>query len=186
MNARQPWLVRTEGPLPARDVYAFGVIAGVIAGLALSFVMFMARLGGSALQLEQALGVWFASHGVAAFSVGFVIHLGIAGVLGAVYTYLLWRFWGRGDPFVGAAFGIVHGILVALILAIVTPFNPIPWDWTLGPFGFSEGFDVRAYAWTVFAHLIYGGLVGAMVVRPIAQGDAASRPGHRSSSRSGS
>jgi hypothetical protein len=167
VNARLEWVVRAEGPLPARDVYLHGVIAGVVAGIAMSGVLFLARLGGSAVQFEQILGTPFARPGIAAFVVGFGVHLALAGAVGALYARVLWRHLRWTDPFVGAAVGVGHGFLVALFLAVASPFEPIPWDWSIGPVALLEGFDARGFFWVLGAHAIFGALVGWQLEGPV-------------------
>lgn len=127
-------------------------------------------LGWSRISFPFMLGTIFTRHRSRAMVAGFVGHI-VVGVLFAILYALVFESWGRSVWWTGALLGLYHGLFVLVVVASYLPHvhprmagkhhGPTPTR-QLEPPGFMAiNYGRRTPAVTLFAHVIYGLLLGA-------------------------
>jgi hypothetical protein len=116
---------------------AFG--AGIMGVVAMSIIMAMARVMGIPVSLERLLGVVLGGPlSLTAWERGFLMHLLVGGLFGLLYAVGIEYTAQRANWLVGPVFGVVHGVLSGIVIALV---------------------DVRVI---IGLHVLYGTIVGAL------------------------
>jgi len=153
-------------------VSAWGALAGGFVGtLVLTSILRAAtELNRSRIDLPFLLGTALTPDRRRAKAVGYALHF-LFGLLFALVYYALFRAIGHSGWWVGAAFGLAHGLfagtaLVNILLPLVhprmgTPDTSAPGVALLEPPGFLMlNYGVATPVVTLAAHLAYGALVG--------------------------
>jgi hypothetical protein len=153
-------------------VSVWGAIAGGFAGtLVLTTVLRAAsELGLTRMDLPFLLGSAFSSDRTRAKALGYVLHFAAGMVFALVYS-LIFLAIGRSGWWLGASFGVVHGLfsgitLVNVLLPLVhphmgTPSTAAPSVALLEPPGFMMlNYGPRTPLVSLAAHIVYGTVVG--------------------------
>ncbi len=125
------------------------------------------------IDLPFLLGTAFSTDRTHAKALGYVLHF-VAGLVFALLYYLIFLVIGRSGWWLGAAFGLVHGLfagtaLVNILLPLIhprmgTPSTAAPSVALLEPPGFMlRNYGARTPLVTLAAHIAYGALVGGVV-----------------------
>ena len=153
----------------------WGAIAGGFAG---TLVLTTALRAGNELHLTRIdlpflLGTAFTSDRTRAKALGYVLHF-LVGLGFALIYYAIFSAIGHSGWWLGAAFGLVHGLfsgtaLVDTLLPLVhprmgTPSTAAPGAALLEPPGFMMlNYGARTPLVSLVAHVAYGALVGGFV-----------------------
>ena len=153
----------------------WGAIAGGFAG---TLVLTTALRAGNELHLTRIdlpflLGTAFTSDRTRAKALGYVLHF-LVGLVFALVYYAVFSAIDRSGWWLGAAFGLVHGLfsgtaLVDTLLPLVhprmgTPSTAAPGAALLEPPGFMMlNYGARTPLVSLLAHIAYGALVGGFV-----------------------
>ena len=153
----------------------WGAIAGGFAG---TLVLTTALRAGNELHLTRIdlpflLGTAFTSDRTRAKALGYVLHF-LVGLVFALIYYAVFSAIDRSGWWLGAAFGLVHGLfsgtaLVDTLLPLVhprmgTPSTAAPGAALLEPPGFMMlNYGARTPLVSLVAHIAYGALVGGFV-----------------------
>ena len=153
----------------------WGAIAGGFAG---TLVLTTALRAGNELHLTRIdlpflLGTAFTSDRTRAKALGYVLHF-LVGLVFALIYYAVFSAIDRSGWWLGAAFGLVHGLfsgtaLVDTLLPLVhprmgTPSTAAPGAALLEPPGFMMlNYGARTPLVSLLAHIAYGALVGGFV-----------------------
>ena len=153
----------------------WGAIAGGFAG---TLVLTTALRAGNELHLTRIdlpflLGTAFTSDRTRAKALGYVLHF-LVGLVFALIYYAVFSAIDRSGWWLGAAFGLVHGLfsgtaLVDTLLPLVhprmgTPSTAAPGAALLEPPGFMMlNSGARTPLVSLVAHIAYGALVGGFV-----------------------
>jgi hypothetical protein len=153
-------------------VSIWGALAGGFAGtLALTTVLRAASEGGlTRMDLPFLLGTAFTGDRTRAKALGYVLHFA-AGLIFALVYYAIFRAIGHGGWWLGAVFGLAHGLfsataLVNILLPLVhprmgTPFTAAPAVALLEAPGFlMRNYGRRTPLVNLAAHIAFGTLVG--------------------------
>jgi hypothetical protein len=158
-------------------VTLWGAIAGGLVGTVVLTTSLRAsqELGWTRMDLPLLLGTVFTARRGPASVLGYAIHFA-NGLLFALLYYAIFAAVGRAGWIFGAALGLVHGAfaggaLVTILLPAVHPRMGTPWsDAEETPLLEPPGFMLRNYGErtvmaTLFAHVVYGAIVGGFAAR---------------------
>ena len=153
----------------------WGAIAGGFAG---TLVLTTALRAGNELKLTRMdlpflLGTAFSTDRTRAKALGYALHF-LAGVVFAFVYYLLFLAIGRSGWWLGAIFGLAHGLfsataLVNILLPLVhprmgTPSTAAPSVALVEPPGFMMlNYGPRTPLVSLAAHVAYGAVVGGFI-----------------------
>jgi hypothetical protein len=156
-------------------VSVWGAIAGGFVG---TLVLTTALRGGNELNLTRMdlpflLGTAFTSDRTRAKALGYLLHF-LVGLAFALIYYAVFRAIGRSGWWLGAVFGVAHGVfagtaLVDTLLPLVhprmgTPSTAAPSVALLEPPGFLMlNYGTQTPLVSLAAHIVYGALVGGFV-----------------------
>lgn len=143
------------------------VLAGILGALAMSLGMFLMRLGGINVNLEDLLGTIFSPPaGLSPWVAGFLIHLTIGAFGGLVYAAIFEMAIQRSGPVVGAGLGLCHGLLAGLMMSGIPAMNPLALgsQWAPGPFLQNLQFGPFVF---LFLHCLFGAVVGIAYGPPL-------------------
>ena len=138
-------------------------MAGVLGGIAMSAVMYFARLLGLNIRLELLIGTMLGlPPSPAAWAVGFCAHVVLAGFIGLLYgvafEYVAQH---RADWELGVAFSFVHLTVAGILVGVLPSIDPLFPGWfEPGPFLVNQGSSGMALF--ILAHLVYGAVVGSL------------------------
>lgn len=142
--------------------------AGFTATIAVTWLSFVARrYGWTRLSPVRVLGCLFTDNadGIGSRILGTLLHFAVGGVVLAFIYGIIFELIGRADIPLGIALGLAHGVLAGLLLPVLTAHghctgavrDPGIFGWKLGlitPLGL------------LFAHALYGGVLGYVYVVP--------------------
>jgi hypothetical protein len=150
----------------------WGALAGGLLGTFVLTTMLRAasELGLTRVDLPFLLGTALTADRSKAKALGYVAHFGF-GLLFAFGYYLIFLAIDESGWLLGAAFGLVHGLVAAtaivnVLLPLVHPRMGKPWtDASANPLVEAPGFLMLNYGKatpivTIFAHVLYGAIVG--------------------------
>jgi len=153
-------------------VSIWGALAGGFAGtLVLTTVLRAAsEMGHTRMDLPFLLGTAFTGDRSRAKALGYALHF-LVGLIFALIYYALFRAIGESGWWLGAAFGLAHGLfastaLVNILLPLVHPrmgtgLTAAPDVALLEPPGFlMRNYGTRTPIATIAAHIAYGAIVG--------------------------
>jgi hypothetical protein len=149
-------------------------LAGLVGGIVMSAMIVMMRVAGKTeMDMMYMQGTMFTAKRGPAMVIGAVMHLVVmsAIVLGSVYALLFdWLDISAGNAWwVGALFGVAHGILGGLVMAMMPAIHPrmgaadSSGAVTLkapGPFG--RNYGSATPPGMLMGHVIYGLVLGAV------------------------
>jgi hypothetical protein len=153
----------------------WGAIAGGFAG---TLVLTTALRAGNELKLTRIdlpflLGTAFSTDRTRAKALGYVLHF-LAGIVFALIYYVMFLAIGRSGWWIGASFGLAHGLfsgtaLVNILLPLVHPRMGTPSTAAtsvalLEPPGFMMlNYGLQTPVVSLAAHVAYGAVVGGFV-----------------------
>jgi hypothetical protein len=156
-------------------VSVWGALAGGFGGTLVLTTALRAgnELGLTRMDLPFLLGTAFTTDRTRAKALGYVLHFA-AGLVFALVYYALFAALGHSGWWLGAAFGLMHGLfsgtaLVTILLPLVhprmgTPSTAAPSVALLEPPGFMMlNYGVRTPLVSLAAHIAYGAVVGGFV-----------------------
>jgi hypothetical protein len=154
---------------------AWGALAGGFAGTIVLTTTLRAanELNLTRIDLPFLLGTAFSTDRSRAKALGYLLHF-VAGAAFALIYYLTFLAIGHSGWWLGAAFGVVHGVfsgtaLVSTLLPLVhphmgTPSTAAPSVALLEPPGFLMlNYGLQTPLVTLVAHVAYGALVGGFM-----------------------
>lgn len=144
---------------------------GVLATALLTLVMTASQgLGLSRISLPYILGTMFSPRRSRAMAIGSALHA-VIGLLLAVGYAFVFEGWGGAGVVRGAVLGLFHGAFVLVVgMELLPAWHPRMASRHHGPTPTRQleppGFLALDYGWatplvTLFAHLLYGALLGA-------------------------
>jgi hypothetical protein len=153
-------------------VSLWGAIAGGFVGTIVLTTALRAanELNLTRMDLPFLLGTAFSTDRAHAKALGYILHF-LAGITFALIYYVIFAAIGRSGWWLGAMFGLAHGLfagtaLVSILLPLVhprmgTPSTAAPTVALLEPPGFMmRNYGLQTPLVTVAAHIAYGTLVG--------------------------
>jgi hypothetical protein len=156
-------------------VSIWGAIAGGFAGTLVLTTALRAgnELGLTRMDLPFLLGTAFTTDRTRAKALGYVLHF-LAGIAFALVYYAIFRAIADSGWWLGAAFGLAHGLfsgtaLVNILLPLIhphmgTPSTAAPSVALLEPPGFLMlNYGVQTPLVSLAAHIAYGAVVGGFV-----------------------
>ena len=150
-------------------------VAGVVGGAVMTAITWMARtFMGMPMNLEMMEGTMLVqTPGAVAWTVGFVMHLMISGLIALLYAWAFEHVTHRAGAAIGAAFGLVHAVIAGLVMGMMPAVHPLIPGVLDAPGAFLSNIPMGVLA-LFMLHAIYGAVVGAMYA-PVLQG-VAERP----------
>jgi hypothetical protein len=138
--------------------------AGMIGAVVMSAILWIARnVMGIPAHMEMMLGTMVVPNAaLAAWLVGFGIHVLIGGVLALVYAWAFEHVTHRSGWLVGAGFGVVHATISGLGMAMVPAIHPMIPEQMPAPGAFMGNLGVIGIVAEYALHVIYGAIVGAL------------------------
>lgn len=144
---------------------------GFVGTITLTSVMAASHgLGLTRMSMPYLLGTMLTSSRDRAMIVGFLFHLANGWMFAAIYA-LAFEAWGQATWWQGAGIGLVHSLFVVLVGMNVLPamhprmaseqHGPSPTRQLQPPGFLALNYGRRTPAVTVFAHLVYGAILGS-------------------------
>ena len=153
----------------------WGAVAGGFVGtLVLTTALSTAgELGLTRMDLPFLLGTIVSADRARAKALGYIMHF-VVGLLFAMVYFGIFSAVGRSGWWLGAAFGLTHGLfagtaLVNVLLPVIHPRMGMPWSAAadrplLEPPGFMMlNYGRRTPLATIIAHVAYGTIVGGFI-----------------------
>lgn len=140
-------------------------VAGIVGGVAMSGVMWIGRTFlGMDVNLSMMLGTMVVQPpGAVAWSVGFLMHLMISGLIALLYAWGFEHVTHRGGWLVGVGFSLLHSIGTGLFMGMVPAIHPMIRAGQMPAPGLFMANKGAMYVVALFMlHAIYGAVVGAM------------------------
>lgn len=138
-------------------------LAGVMGGVATTVLLAIVRGAGVPVNLEEVMGSMITgSLGPSAFSVGFILHLVLSGLIGLLYAAGFEYGTRRADWLTGVAFSLVHTLLAGLFTIVLPLVHPLMPTQVPPPGPFMAGLGLTGVAVFILIHLVYGAIVGAI------------------------
>jgi hypothetical protein len=139
-------------------------VAGVIGGAVMSLLMAIGRAIGMPVNLEMILGtVTGMEPGVAAWTLGFVVHLVISGAIALLYGIGFEHVAHRAGAMPGILFSLLHIVIGGLALGSIPRIHPLVTEEGMSAPGLfmSNLGDAGVLAFFVL-HAAYGAIVGTL------------------------
>lgn len=140
---------------------AFG--AGVAGGVVMTVLIWLARtFMGMPMNLSMMEGTMLVQPpGPVAWTVGFVMHLTISGLIALLYAWAFEHVVHRAGAGIGALFGLVHAVIAGLVMGMVPAMHPLIPTQMPAPGAFLSNIPMGPVALFVL-HAAYGAVVGAI------------------------
>jgi hypothetical protein len=143
------------------------ISAGIAGALAMSLAMFLMRISGINVSLENLLGSMLPSNEIASVWLGgFVLHLIVGGIAGLVYAFVFEVALQRSGPVIGAGMGLAHGMLAGLFMSAIPAMNPLDPGITSAPGAFLSHMTLGPLVFLLL-HCIFGAVVGTVYGPPL-------------------
>ena len=145
--------------------WAAVALGGLVGTLGLTVIMAAATAAGLArLNFPMLLGTFFGPPGPATLAIGFVWHF-VNGVLFAIVYGLAFNALGLAPTWLsGAGFGAVHTIIAGGLLGLISSIHPLIRAGRMpAPRAFGSRYGSPGVAVLLLAHLVFGGIVGAVL-----------------------
>ncbi|HWK28524.1 MAG TPA: hypothetical protein VNS09_18305 [Solirubrobacter sp.] len=152
-----------------------GALAGGFAGTVMltTILRFGSEMGLTRMDLPFLLGTAFTANRTRAKAIGYALHF-VAGLAFALAYYAVFRAIDTSGWWLGAIFGLAHGLfsgtaLVNILLPLVhprmaSPLTAAPTTALLEPPGFMmRNYGLRTPLINLSAHIAYGAIVGSFV-----------------------
>ncbi len=140
------------------------IIAGLVATIVMSILMYMGKAMGMKMDMPRILGLMFVrpNHQGSVYTIGIILHL-MMGVIFAIIYGALFNLLGiAANWFWGGVFGLIHGIVLGAMLPIMPSIHPrmgnskvLP---PLGAYASNYG-SMMPVAW-IMLHIIFGAVIG--------------------------
>lgn len=138
-------------------------LAGVMGGIATTVVLAIVRATGVPVNLEEVMGSMITGAlGPTAFSIGFILHLVISGLIALLYAVGFEYGTRRADWLIGVAFSLVHTLLAGLFTIVLPLIHPLMTSDVAAPGPFMAGLGLTGVALFILMHLVYGAVVGTI------------------------
>ncbi len=153
------------------------LIAGIVGGVAMTLLAWLARQMGIGMDAEMMLGTMVSSPGNAAWLIGFAMHMMLSVAIAFIYAWGFERVTHRAGVVVGLGFAVIHVILAGMVMGIIPAMHPMIPEQMPAPGAFMANMGTTFVALFVIEHLMYGAIVGAMYgpvvsARPLRTGTA--------------
>lgn len=143
------------------------LLAGVLGGSAMTLTLGVARGLGLPFNLEMILGSWVTRQaGALTWLTGFLIHLGISGLLGLLYALAFERVTHSAGARPGVLLSLVHTFFAGLAVGWIPVLHPVMPEPVGLPGAWAAVFGAVGVLVFCGAHLLYGAVVG-LVYEPI-------------------
>ena len=144
--------------------------SGLLGGIVLTILLAGARvIGISELNLEMTLGTLGTTPDLNAWTIGFVLHLMLAGVFALVYGQIF-EHLARAGVGIGLLVGLLHAVVVGIVLGFLTWIHPVLGAELPAPGFFAAGLGLDDVLVFLAVHMIFGMLVGVLYEKPLHAG----------------
>ena len=137
-------------------------VSGVLAGVAMSAMMALARLFGFPVKMELLLGTLFLDPGPAAWVLCFAVFLVGCGLIALLYGVGFEYVAHRADEKTGLAFALIHIVVGGAALGALPVIHPRVTEMLPAPGAYLANLGVLGILSFVGLHLMYGALIGGM------------------------
>jgi hypothetical protein len=139
------------------------LFAGVVAGLAMTGLGWLARAVGLELNAEMMLGTMLGyAPGENTWLIGLGLHLAISAVIALLYAAAFEVVAHRAGAAAGFSFSIVHVLIAGLFMALMPALHPMIPEQMPAPGAFLVNMGAPNVMLFIVEHLMYGTLVGAL------------------------
>jgi len=138
------------------------LIAGIVGGVAMTLLAWLARQMGIGMNAEMMLGTMVSSPGTAAWLIGFAMHMMLSVAIAFIYAWGFERVTHRAGVVVGLGFAVIHVILAGMVMGIIPAMHPMIPEQMPAPGAFMANMGTTFVALFVIEHLTFGAIVGAM------------------------
>jgi len=144
--------------------WSSAILAGLVATLVMTILMYMGKTMGMKVDMPRILGLMFAQpgHKGSVYTIGTIAHLMMGAIFGIIYAVLFNVLGIPTNWLWGAVFGLVHGIVLGAMLPIMPSIHPRMGNGNvlppLGAYAANYGSMIPG-AWIVL-HIIFGAVIG--------------------------
>ena len=137
-------------------------MAGLVGGIAMTAVGWVARRLGMEMNAEMMLGTMMVAPGLTAWLLGFMMHLVISALIALVYAWGFEHVTHRAGLAVGLGFAVIHVVIAGMVMAMIPAIHPMIPEQMPAPGAFLTNMGAAFTALFVIEHLLYGAIVGAV------------------------
>jgi hypothetical protein len=144
------------------------LIAGLAGSLAMSGAVALLQTLGLNISFEAMLGSMVGTH--YPWLTGFAIHLAIGMAAGWLYAAAFEYAVQSAGPFVGAGFGLSHGLLAGLFMSGIADMNPFGSMMYSAPGAFFSNAAANVFFGPLLfigLHVLFGAMVGVAYGEPV-------------------
>ncbi len=138
------------------------LVAGIIGGVAMTLLAWLARQMGIGMDAEMMLGTMVSSPGNAAWLIGFAMHMMLSVAIAFIYAWGFERVTHRAGAVVGLGFAVIHVFLAGMVMGMIPAMHPMIPEQMPAPGAFMANMGTTFVALFVIEHLMFGTIVGAM------------------------
>jgi len=138
------------------------LIAGIVGGVAMTLLAWLARQMGIGMNAEMMLGTMVSSPGNAAWLIGFAMHMMLSVAIAFIYAWGFEHVTHRAGVVVGLGFAVIHVIIGGMVMGIIPAMHPMIPEQMPAPGAFMANMGTTFVALFVIEHLMFGAIVGAM------------------------
>lgn len=139
------------------------LFAGVVGGLVMTGLGWLARSGGLDLNAELMLGTMLGyPPGEEAWLLGLGVHLAVSAVIALLYAAAFEGIARRAGPAAGFSFSIVHLLMAGLAMWMLPAMHPMIPEQMPAPGAFMVNMGAPNVALFVVEHVLFGMIVGTI------------------------
>jgi hypothetical protein len=139
------------------------ILAGIIGGLAMTALAWLARATGIDLNGEMMLGTMTGNApGPGTWTVGLMMHLVLSALIALLYAAGFEGVTRRAGAGIGLGFSLVHIIIGGVVMGMIQAVHPMIPEQMPAPGAFLMNMGPTIVALFVVEHLMYGTIVGAL------------------------
>ncbi|MGQ0642568.1 MAG: hypothetical protein ACT4P6_17630 [Gemmatimonadaceae bacterium] len=139
------------------------IVAGIVGGIAMTLLAWLARAAGMQLDGEMMLGTMLGNPpGAGTWLVGLGMHLMLSALIAILYAAGFEYVTHRAGAGPGFGFSLIHIVLAGLFMAMIPAVHPMVPEQMPAPGAFLVNMGAGHMALFIAEHLMYGGIVGAL------------------------
>ncbi|MGQ0714773.1 MAG: hypothetical protein ACT4PJ_13740 [Gemmatimonadaceae bacterium] len=136
------------------------MLAGTVAGAAMTVFRWLARRFGFEMNTEMMLGTMLTTPGATAWLIGFGMHLVLSALIALGYAWGFEHLTHRAGIRAGLGLSVIHVLIAGLVTALIPAIHPRIPQLLPAPGAFMVNMGASVVALFAIERMIYGAVVG--------------------------